>query len=88
MRNLIRAIEKIEITCYAGNKPLDAILEETERDIFSLLQTGNTGDYVPVRQIVLNVFDKIEQAAQTKGTITGIETGFRIHSYPVCSRQT
>ena len=77
MRNLIRANEKIANTCYAGNKPLDAILEETERDIFSLLQTGNTGDYVPVRQIVLNVFDKIEQAAQTKGTITGIETGFR-----------
>ena len=31
---------------------------------------------VPVRQIVLNVFDKIEQAAQTKGSITGLETGF------------
>ena len=77
MRNLIRANENIANTCYAGNKPLDAILEETEKNIFDLIQTGNTGDYVPVRQIVLNVFDKIEQAAQTKGTITGLETGFR-----------
>ena len=77
MRNLIRANENIANTCYAGNKPLETILEETERDIFSLIQTGNTGDYVPVRQIVLNVFDKIEQAAQTKGTITGLETGFK-----------
>ena len=59
MRNLIRANEKIANTCYAGNKPLDAILEETERDIFSLLQTGNTGDYVPVRQIVLNVTETV-----------------------------
>ena len=76
MRNLIRANESIANTCYAGNKPLEAILEETEKSIFDLIQTGNTGDYVPVRQIVLNVFDKIEQAAQTKGSITGLETGF------------
>ena len=58
MRNLIRANESIANTCYAGNKPLEAILEETEKSIFDLIQTGNTGDYVPVRQIVLNVFDK------------------------------
>lgn len=77
MRNLIRANESISNTCYAGNKPLETILEETEKSIFDLIQTGNTGDYVPVRQIVLNVFDKIEKAAQTKGTITGLETGFR-----------
>lgn len=77
MRKLIRANENIANTCYAGNKPLPAILEETEKDIFSLLQSGDTGEFKSVRQIVLNVFDKIEQAAQTKGTITGLETGFR-----------
>ena len=77
LRKLIRVNEKIANTCYAGNEPLETILEETEKDIFDLIQTGNTGDYVPVRQIVLNVFDKIEKAAQTKGSITGLETGFR-----------
>lgn len=77
MRKLIRANENIANSCYAGNKPLPAILEETEKDIFSLLQSGDTGEFKSVRQIVLNVFDKIEQAAQTKGTITGLETGFR-----------
>ena len=77
MRKLIRANENIANTCYAGNKPLPAILEETEKDIFGLLQSGDTGEFKSVRQIVLNVFDKIEQAAQTKGTITGLETGFR-----------
>lgn len=77
MRNLIRANESIANTCYAGNKPLETILEETEKSIFDLIQTGSTGDYVPVRQVVLNVFDKIEKAAQAKGTITGLATGFR-----------
>ncbi len=77
MRNLIRANENIANTCYAGNKSLDVVLEETEKSIFDLIQSGNTSDYVPVRQIVLNLFDKIEQAAQTKGNITGLETGFK-----------
>ncbi|MFQ9514288.1 MAG: replicative DNA helicase [Eubacterium sp.] len=76
LRNLIHANEEIANKCYAGNEKLDTILEETERRIFDLIQSGNTGDYTPVRQVVLNVFEKIEKASQTRGSITGLETGF------------
>ena len=50
--------------------------QETEKKIFDLIQSGSNGDYTPVRQVVLNVFEKIEKASQTKGSITGLETGF------------
>ena len=76
LRNLIRANEDIAGKCYAGNETLEAILEETEKKIFDLIQSGSSGDYTPVRQVVLNVFEKIEKASQTKGFITGLETGF------------
>lgn len=76
LRNLIRANEEIANTCYAGNEKLDAILEVTEKKIFDLIQSGNKSDYTPVRQVVLNVFEKIEKASQTRGSITGLETGF------------
>ncbi len=76
LRNLIRANEEIANTCYAGNEKLETILEKTEKKIFDLIQSGNTGDYTPVRQVVLNVFEKIEKASQTRGSITGLETGF------------
>lgn len=76
LRSLIRANEEISNKCYAGNEKLEAILEKTEKDIFGLLQAGNSGDYVPVRQVVLNVFERIEKASQTRGSITGLETGF------------
>ena len=62
MRRLIHSNEDIANTCYAGNEKLETILENTERKIFDLLQSGNTGDYTPVRQVVLNVFEKIEKA--------------------------
>ncbi len=76
LRNLIKANDEIANECYAGKEKLEAVLEHTEKKIFDLIQTGNTGDYVPVRQVVLNVFEKIEQASHTRGSITGLPTGF------------
>ena len=35
-----------------------------------------SGDYVPIKQVVLNALDKIEKASKSKGTVTGIPTGF------------
>ena len=40
------------------------------------MQTRTGGDYVPIRQVVLNALETIEKASQTKGTVTGIPTGF------------
>ncbi len=59
-----------------AKEALEGILEKTEKDVFELIQKRNTGDYVPIRQVVLNALDKIEKASKSKGTVTGIPTGF------------
>lgn len=51
-------------------------MEQTEKSMFQLLQRRTTGDYVPIKQVVLNALDKIEKASKSKGTVTGIPTGF------------
>lgn len=76
LRKLIRLNEEIANTCYAGKESTEIILEETEKKVFELVQRRNTGDYVPIRQVVMNAMDKIELASQTKGAVTGIPTGF------------
>ncbi len=76
MRRLIKLNEEIENTCYAGKEPLEAVLEKTEKSVFELLQRRNSGDYVPIRQVVLNALERIEKASKSKGTVTGIPTGF------------
>lgn len=76
MRRLIKLNDDISNTCYAGKEPLEAILETTEKSVFELLQRRNTGDYVPIKDIVLNALDRIEKASKNKGTVTGIPTGF------------
>lgn len=76
MRRLIKLNDELSNSCYAGNEPLEAILEKTEKSVFELLQRRNTGDYVPIKDVVLNALDRIERASKNKGTVTGIPTGF------------
>ena len=76
MRKLIKLNDDISNTCYAGNEPLAGILEKTEKSVFELLQKRNSGEYTPIKDIVLNALDKIEKASKNKGAVTGIPTGF------------
>ncbi|MBE5869075.1 MAG: replicative DNA helicase [Lachnospiraceae bacterium] len=76
LRKLIRLNEEIANTCYLGKENLEVILEETEKKIFQLVQKRNTGDFVPIRQVVMNAMEKIEKASKNKGAVTGIPTGF------------
>ena len=76
MRKLIKINDEISNTCYAGKESLPAVLEYTEKAVFDLLQKRNTGDEVPIKQVVLNALDRIEKASKSKGTVTGIPTGF------------
>lgn len=87
LRRLIRLNEEIANTCYTGKESLEVILEDTEKRIFELIQRRNTGDFVPIRQVVMNVMDKIERAAKNKGDVTGIATGFRDLDYQTSGLQ-
>ncbi|MCD8397462.1 MAG: replicative DNA helicase [Lachnospiraceae bacterium] len=76
MRRLIRTSEEIAATCYAGKENVEVIMEDTEKKIFQVLQRKSGDDYTPIKEIVLNALDKIEAASRTKGSVTGLATGF------------
>lgn len=76
LRKLIRLNEEITNNCYSGKESLDNILEDTEKRVFELIQKSNIGEFVPIRQIVIDALDKIELASKIKGNVTGIATGF------------
>ena len=76
LRKLIKLNDEISNTCYAGKEPLEQILASTEKSVFDLLQSRSSGEFVPIRQVALNVLEKIEAASKTQGTVTGIPTGF------------
>lgn len=77
LRRLIHTCENITNTAYQDKEDAEEVLQMTEKDIFNLLQqsSGNQ-DFTPIREVVLNSLDAIEQAAKNKGSVTGIPTGF------------
>ena len=76
LRRLIKLTEEISNECYLNKEPVESILEDTEKRMFQLLQQRNTGDFVPIRQVVMNTLENIERASKTKGNVTGLATGF------------
>lgn len=86
-RRLIKACEETANVCYAGKGELETILEDAEKSIFNIVQNRNTGDYVPIRQVVLSAMERIEKASKTKGNVTGVATGFLDLDYKTAGMQ-
>ena len=87
LRKIIKANEEIANTCYAGKESVDTILESTEKQIFDLVQSRGSSDFVPINQIVINALERIEASAKTKGNVTGHATGFLDLDYKTAGMQ-
>ncbi len=87
LRKVIKVTENIANSCYLGKEKVEDIMEDTEKKIFDLVQKRSTGDYVPIRDVVVNVVNKIELASKSKSTVTGIPTGFTDLDYRTSGMQ-
>lgn len=87
LRRLIKVNEEIAGACYVGKESLETILEDAEKSIFNIVQRRNTGDYIPIRQVVLSAMERIEKASKTKGNVTGVATGFLDLDYKTAGMQ-
>ena len=86
-RRLIRINEEIANSTYAGSAKLEDTLADAEKRIFDLAQRGGGGDFVPIRQVVINVMKKIDAASKARGRVTGLETGFMDLDYKTSGLQ-
>jgi replicative DNA helicase len=84
---LIRLSEDVGNNCYAGRDSVDVILEDTEKRVFDLIHRSMSGDFVPIREIVVTVLDRIQQASENRGAVTGIATGFSDLDYRTAGLQ-
>ncbi len=76
LRRLIQVSEGIASTCYAGKESVEEILETTEKQVFQVLQRGTEDDIVPIKDMVMEALNKIDAASRSKGSVTGLATGF------------
>ncbi|MDF2615213.1 MAG: dnaB [Clostridia bacterium] len=76
LRRLIKASNDITAKSYEGEDKIDDIMGFAEKQIFDIIQNKHTEDFSHINQVVIDSIDKIEQAHQTKGGVTGVPTGF------------
>ncbi len=86
-RELIHSCQDIINNSYQDDNELDALMNDTEKEIFRITQMRDTGDYVPISEIVMNALNKIEIASKLQGTVTGLPTGFTDLDYKTAGFQ-
>ncbi|WP_442604557.1 replicative DNA helicase [Paenibacillus sp. KN14-4R] len=76
LRRLIRAATQIVSNGYASSDDVGAMLSEAEARIFEISQRRATSGFVSIRDVLMEVFEKVEILYSNKGGNTGIPSGF------------
>ena len=74
-RSLINAGSEIISTGYDVN-PIEESLEQAEKLIFDIASQKASKSLISIKDIVNDVYAKIEERANNKGQLTGVDTGF------------
>ena len=75
MRDLSTAADEINEMVYDGSGTAQDMLEAAEKKVFSL-RRENSGDSLQhIGKVLVNVYDRLEELAQSDSTIPGLSTG-------------
>jgi len=77
LRRLIRAATQIIEESYLEKDEIPVILDRSEQVLFSVSQKFNVDKFVPVKDILVDTFDRINELHENRGQLRGVASGFR-----------
>jgi len=77
LRNLINAATTIVSDCYNSSQDVDTILDKSEQLIFDVSSRKVESRFSPLREVIKDSIETIDNLYQRKAHTTGIATGFR-----------
>ena len=83
LRRLIQTATHIASTGYTGSEEVTDIIAEAERRILSISDRRTHDAFVPIKDVLLEAFERLEHLHQHQGQISGIPSG-----YPDLDRMT
>lgn len=75
-RELISLANNTSSKAFDGDSSVQELLEKTEKNVFSLSQEHISQDFTPIRDVLAESFQRIEELHQKKSKFRGIPTGF------------
>ncbi|MDR9853708.1 replicative DNA helicase [Paenibacillus sp. VCA1] len=76
LRRLIRTATQIVSEGYSGGEDVSGMLSDAERRILEISNRRTGSGFVAIRDVLMEVFDRVEVLNQQGGSTTGIPTGF------------
>ncbi|MEL7648564.1 MAG: replicative DNA helicase [Sedimentibacter sp.] len=76
LRKLISASNEIIEKGYRENDEVQKIIELAESRIFAISQNRSINSFTEIKDVLMNVFNQLEERAMNKGSLTGITTGY------------
>ncbi len=76
LRHLIAAGTQIAHMGFEGEQDVEILVDRAEKLVFSIANRRLLQEFLPIREILKESFDRIDRRYQDKGTITGVPTGY------------
>ncbi len=76
LRKLISAAAEIGEMGYNESEEIDKLLDEAEQKLFSISQKSIKQEFTPIRKILGEAFDRLDELHKNKGEMRGVATGF------------
>jgi replicative DNA helicase len=75
-RRLISSSSRISTLAFDETKESSQVLEEAEKEIFAISQSGLTRSFIPVKDALIESFDRLDELHKRSGGLRGLSTGF------------
>lgn len=76
LRRLIHTATKIANDGYTREDDVTEILADAEKYIMEIGRNRNSGGFTPIRDVLLETYERIEFLSQRRGDVTGIPSGY------------
>jgi len=75
-RRMLSAANKIAKLAYEENLSLETVMDDSEKAVFNVSERRLTRDLQPIRTVLSDYFDRIEELSQRDDALVGVPTGF------------
>ncbi|PIT88183.1 MAG: replicative DNA helicase [Candidatus Magasanikbacteria bacterium CG10_big_fil_rev_8_21_14_0_10_36_32] len=75
-RRLLTASQEISRLGYEENDAIDNVLDEAQKHLFGVSQNYFKQGFTPIRGVLTDAFDRIDELHKNKGQLRGLATGF------------
>jgi len=76
LRDLISASEEIGLSAFDEAEEVDVLLDKAEKTVFGIGQRSLTQAFLPIKDILSDTFERLDELSKNAGKMRGVPTGF------------